>query len=111
VSDLSTIRIQPITIELQSTTGLEVPSDCVTRITKSWQVSDSDGKLVTESREYDGVYVLWGNEIKAREVEVKYSKDGRTICAENNQSGWLKMYDEVVVNTKGLYNGKIIGMS
>ena len=57
-----------------------------------------------------GVYVLNGMELKFVKVNVLYNNGEDIICElENETSGVLKLYDEVVVKGKNLYDGKIVG--
>ncbi len=56
-----------------------------------------------------GVYVVSGIEIKFVEVEILFSNEEYTICKLNTSDGSkLRLYDEVVVKGRGLYDGKII---
>ncbi len=56
-----------------------------------------------------GVYVVSGLEIKFVAVEILYANDEYTICKLNTtDEEKLRLYDEVVVNGRGLYDGKII---
>ncbi len=57
-----------------------------------------------------GVYVISGLSIKFVKVNVIYSTDDYIICEQTatNDSDVLRLYDEVVVKGKNLYDGKII---
>ena len=57
-----------------------------------------------------GVYILSGMELKFVPVNVLYNDGEEIICElENKTSGVLKLYDEVVVKGKNLYDGKVVG--
>lgn len=57
-----------------------------------------------------GVYVLSGMELRFVPVNVLYNDGEKIICElENKTSGVLKLYDEVVVKGKNLYDGKVVG--
>lgn len=56
-----------------------------------------------------GVYVVSGLEVKFVSAEILYSNDEYAICSLNTaDESQLRLYDEVVVKGKGLYDGKII---
>lgn len=108
VSDLSTVRIQPVSIELSSHTGLEVSSRSIVTRDKEETVSASDGGNTTQIVQEEGVFIVWGNEIKFRKIDVKYRTDDKAICTVNAGRGYLKMYDSVVTDPEEVYDGKII---
>lgn len=60
-----------------------------------------------ENLEY-GVYVVRGQSLVFKRVDISYWGDDYVICEQNPDSGYLMMYDEVVVKGKDLYDGKVI---
>lgn len=57
-----------------------------------------------------GVYVLSGMQLKFVPVNVLYSNDSYIICEQQKSTDTvLRLYDEVVVKGKNLYDGKIVG--
>ena len=57
-----------------------------------------------------GVYVVSGITLNFVEVEVVYSTDDYIICKQiKSNDKVLRLYDEVVVKGKNLYDGKIVG--
>ena len=58
-----------------------------------------------------GVYVISGMSLKFVKVDVIYSTDEFIVCKQENTDDKtvLRLYDEVVVKGKNLYEGKIIG--
>lgn len=58
-----------------------------------------------------GVYVVSGMSLKFVKVDVIYSTDEYIVCKQENTDDKtvLRLYDEVVVKGKNLYEGKIIG--
>ncbi len=92
-SELATMRTGVITLVSKTYTGLKIPR-------KSLRVVD--GKT--------GVYVLSGITLKFVEVEVIFSGDDYIICSqEKSNESVLRLYDEVVLKGKKLYDGKIVG--
>lgn len=55
-----------------------------------------------------GVYVRRGNMVKFFSIEIKYTDDEWVITPENEQGNGLKLYDEVIVSGRNLYDNKII---
>lgn len=108
LADLSSVRVQPIEIKVKSATGLGVKTEAIVTMTDVRTVSGTDGTDVEEEFVVEGVYVMWGNEVKFRKIEVVYTVGDFAVCREKSSSGWLKRYDEVILNTEGMYDGKIV---
>ncbi len=91
-SKLATMRSGKMTIVKNEYSGLKVSS-------KAIRIVDS----VT------GVYVISGLEAKFVEAKVLYSNNEYVICELNTaDDSKLRLYDEVIVKGRGLYDGKII---
>lgn len=90
-SDLATMRKQNMTILLEKYSGLQVHSKAIKFV---------DGKK--------GVFVLSGTVINFVPINVVYSTDSYSICEAQTTGIRLKLYDEVVVKGKNLYDGKVI---
>lgn len=92
-SDIAMLRSASITIVSTEYSGLKVDKRAM-RVVK--------GK--------PGVYVVSGISIKFVPIKVIYSTDSYVLCEQVNENGKkaLKLYDEVVVKGKNLYDGKII---
>lgn len=71
--------------------------------------SDAPKKTAKVRKYCDGVYIIWGNEVKFKRVNVIYETEDKIICEYKSESGWLKLYDKVATNTRGLYDGKVFG--
>ncbi len=57
-----------------------------------------------------GVYTVSGMRLKFVPVNVIYSTEDFIICEQQfSESKVLRLYDEVIVKGKGLYDGKVIG--
>ena len=92
-SELASMRTGPMTVVKKEYSGLKVP-------TSARRVVDS--KL--------GVYVLTGMQVKFVEVKVLFTDGDYMICEKQTSDGnVLRLYDEVIVKGKNLYDGKIIG--
>lgn len=91
-SDLATMRSGKMTIIREEYEGL--------------RISQKSLRFVNG---VTGVYVVSGLEVKFVSVEILYSNDEYAICKLNTtDEEKLRLYDEVVVKGRGLYDGKII---
>lgn len=92
-SELATMRTGTITLVSKTYNGLRIPR-------KSLRVVDGQ----------TGVYVLSGITLKFVGVEVIFNEEDYIICSqEKSNESVLRLYDEVVVKGKRLYDGKIVG--
>ena len=59
--------------------------------------------------EQKGVYIRMGNQIVFKKVDILYEADGYVISKKGlPDSSYLRIYDEIVVGGKNLYDGKHI---
>lgn len=94
-SELASMRTGAMTVVTRTYEGLKIPRKAVRAV---------DGQT--------GVYTVSGIVLKFVPVKVVYtSKDeGYVICEqEQSTSDVLRLYDEVVVKGRNLYDGKIVG--
>ena len=92
-SELSSIRQESVQIRLRRYEGLRIPSYCI----------------VTNDENQKGVYVLSGGRVMFRRVEVIHAMPNYIICKQIDKTGYLKLYDDLIVEGKGLYDGKAVG--
>lgn len=94
------MRIVDAELVLNEYTGYKVNSSSVRRIT------DEKGRKI------DVVYIIRGNIMNARRVEIIYDAGDYLIVKENSESmgGYrpIKLYDEVIVKGRNLEDGKSI---
>lgn len=90
-SDLASMRRAQMTAVLETYTGLGV-----------------NAKAIRFVKGEKGVYVLTGNIINFVPVNVLYSQDNYCICEMTATGNRLKLYDEIIVKGKNLYDGKVI---
>lgn len=92
-SELASMRTGPMTVVKKEYSGLRVPK-------KALRVVDSKS----------GVYVVSGMQVKFVEVNVIFRDDSYIICEKQaSDDTVLRLYDEVIVKGRNLYDGKIIG--
>lgn len=91
-SELASLRSGPMTVVSKEYSGLKVSK-------KALRVVDSQ----------KGVYIVKGMQAKFVPVEILYSNDSIMICEKSDKDGSLRLYDQVIVKGRNLYDGKIIG--
>ena len=71
-----------------------------------YQISN---KAIREVDGQKGVFVLNGNIVKFKKINIAYSDSEYSICNNpENEGGFVELYDEVIVEGVDLYDGKII---
>ncbi|MBE6763595.1 MAG: hypothetical protein E7553_04485 [Ruminococcaceae bacterium] len=93
-ADLSDIRLEQVQVLVKQHSGLRVPDEAV---------------RFNEAQEA-GVFVQEGNVIRFRRIRVAYHSEHEdySICEVVNENGYLQVYDDIVVEGKNLYDGKIV---
>ena len=91
-SELASMRSGPMTVVKREYSGLKIPKSAL--------------RVVDSKR---GVYVLTGMQVKFVEVNVIYSADNYMLCEKQTEDDKsLRLYDDVIVKGKNLYDGKIV---
>jgi len=111
VSELAAFRSQPIIIQVKNFTGLGINQSAIVYIEDTQEVSSSDGIITTQTEMIPGVYILWGNEVRFRKINEIYRDGDTVVCSIEPARGWLKMYDDVIINKENMYDGKIVNIS
>ena len=66
--------------------------------------------IIIDENQQTGVYVRSGNVASFRKIKQIFSEPADyVICEEVGESGYLRMFDDIIVGGRGLYDGKIIG--
>lgn len=69
-----------------------------------------NNKAIREVDGQKGVYVLNGNIVTFKKINILYADSAYSVCAApEGSSGYLKLYDEIIVEGTDLYDGKILG--
>ncbi len=111
---LSKVRNETIQIEIQTYTGIRVSQQSVQFQTITKEVVDENNETTVVTKDVRGVYIVYGNSIKFVEIVPLYSDSHYVICDPNPEismlmtDNTLKLYDEVVVGGKDLYDGKLV---
>lgn len=92
--ELASVRVQTVQLLLKEYTGLRLP----------------DKALRFDSENRAGAYVRFGTTISFRYVNVLYhnDKDGYSICEIKDDRDYVRLYDDVIVEGKDLYDGKVV---
>lgn len=122
--DFDYMRMQPVSVNVKEYEGYKLPLGAV-------RIVDYDGVPV------EGVYILYGNTVRFRRIDIILSQDGYVLCrpaeaTEDEDDGifdfpmvgeteteppetalyetvpFLELYDLVIISAKELYDGKII---
>ncbi len=90
-AQLAQLRLEKIKICTETYSGYAVDRSAVRTV---------DGEL--------GVYIQLGSVIRFRKIEVVYSDDTVILASNKEESGYLRLYDEIIVEGTDLSDGKII---
>ncbi len=55
-----------------------------------------------------GVYIVQGGTLAFRKINVLHWGDDFAICSQQAEDGYLKLYDEIVTEGKGLHDGQVV---
>ncbi|MBQ4397905.1 MAG: hypothetical protein II828_10320 [Clostridia bacterium] len=111
LSELCEMRSQPVKIQIHAYKGFLVKKSALHVRVREKEEYDENGKLLyTYEDRHSCVYVNVSGQLYYRQIDILYNGDDFVICNANNEqgSGYLALYDEVVTEGKGLYAGKII---
>lgn len=115
-SDLTGIRRESISIRTNTYSGLKVSRKAIHEDYVTVTDYDENGNAVGEphKEKVQGVYVLYGRKLSFVPVNIVYSCKEFVLCNPDTTSSALptgetiSLHDEVVVQGKDLYDGKII---
>lgn len=113
-SELIDTRNEPIEIGLGTYTGLRISKKAIHDDVVTRTVTDENGNKHTEEKKVQGVYVLYGSEMQFKQISIIYSDDDYVICDASPDLDVLfngetvSMYDQVVVEGEGMYDGKVV---
>lgn len=117
VSELCTVRTQPVKIQKCLYEGYTIKKSAlhagVRDVVHKNNHPDDDfprGHLVYVTRTtYPSVYAIVAGQVREKEVDIVYGTDKIVICSPKHDGGdYLSLYDEVVLEERGLYDGKIV---
>ena len=84
-------RFQRATITVEQIEGLRIPSSCV-------RVFDKQ----------TSVYVISEGVCRIKKIDILFEKDGYCVVSENDENGYIRRYDRLILGDNDLYDGKVI---
>lgn len=114
-SGLIEARQEPIEIGLGTYTGLRVSKRAIHDDIVTRTIYDENNTAHKEEKKVQGVYILYGSEVQFKQISILYADDDYVICDPNPPEEVLfngdtvSLYDKIIVEGDGLYDGKIIG--
>ncbi len=90
-ADFAALRFSQIKIRVEEYKGYPIDKTAVRTV---------DGEV--------GVYIQLGNMIRFRKINIVYSDDNIILAEASNEDGYLKLYDEVIIEGVDNDDGKII---
>ena len=117
-SELCDVRNQPVKIEICRYEGYMIKKsalhagvkDVVHRNPRPESEFPKGHLVYVTQTTYPSVYAIVGGQIDEKEVNIVYGTDKMVICSPKHDKGdYLSLYDNVVIEERGLYDGKLIG--
>lgn len=102
--ELSSMRTDTMTVVKKKYSGLKVDSKALRVSTQT--VTNADG--TQSEKTVTGVYIVNGVTAEFVPVNIIYTYDNYALCEIISEDGNLRLYDEVIVKGKNIYEGKII---
>lgn len=90
--EFSKKRVVSVRLLLNDYSGIRLPRTAMT--------FDEDG--------VSGVYVKNGSVLIFRKIDMLRSEEGFIVIAHTEKSGYLQLYDDVVISGRNLYDGKVV---
>ncbi len=112
--ELSKTGYEKIIIKNSENTGIRVSKNSVHINTLTRTVKDANGNNVQESKDVQGVYVLYGKQLIFKQIFPLCATDKYIICQQEPDphelftESTVQVYDKVVTKGTGLYDGKFV---
>lgn len=98
VSDFVQHRTERVRVVKGEYEGIKVPRTAIRfRDVEESTTNVLTGEVTTTLVNYRGVYVLDGEEVAFRKLDVIYEGDNYVLSAFNKEKGYLQLYDSVIV--------------
>lgn len=105
-ADISLLRKEKIEIITDEFEGLKIPRTAV----RNAESPESEDKADIAAGNGLGVYILYGQVIRFRTINVLYYDNDFIIAErETDNPDSLKLYDMIITKGRNLYDGKLIG--
>ena len=106
LADTAMLRVQTVDVVTEQLEGIRVPRRALRVATE--EVTGEDGSVSQVNRYY--VFTVVSSQAEEQEVEVLYAADTYYLVrpADANASNRLRAGDEVILNSSGVYDGKVV---
>ena len=107
LADTAMLRVQAVDVVVQRLEGIRVPRKALRVITET--VTDEDTGVSSQVNRY-GVFSVVSSQAEWQEVEVLYTDDTYYLVRPVNGDAArrLRAGDEIILNSSGIYNGKVV---
>lgn len=114
--ELSHTRYEKIKIESDKYKGFKIPKAAIHIQSITRTIRDENNNQVDETRDVQGVYAVYGSELRFKQIIPLNSYSDFVICSADAQEqarnlfadSAVQLYDEVVIGGVDLYDGKLI---
>ncbi len=113
-SELTKTCHEKIVIKSRENTGIKVSKNSVHVNTLTRTIKDANGNKAQETKDVQGVYVLYGKQLVFKQIFPLCATDKYIICDQDPDlkelftDSTVQVYDKVVTKGKNLYDGKFI---
>ena len=106
LADTAMLRVQTVDVVTERLEGIRIPRRALRVATE--EVTGEDGSVSQVNRYY--VFTVVSSQAEEQEVEVLYSTDTYYLVrpADAAASNRLRAGDEVILNSSGVYDGKVV---
>ena len=108
LQELTLLRQQTAQVVCKIYSGIRVPKEA---LRAAHTLQNEDGTYTTNDKL--GLYCIVGMEARFKPVKVLYSGDGFALvtstASQDQQARWLRHGDEVIISSRDLYDGKVVG--
>ena len=107
LADTTLLRVQTVDIVTQELEGIRIPRRALRVLTET--VTDEETGETTETQ-YTAVYTVVGTQAELQRVNVLYTDENFYLVepADPDASRRLRAGDEIILNTTGIYDGKVV---
>ncbi len=111
-SVLSRVSHEKIKIRTSEKTGIRISKNAIHVNTLTRDIKDENGNTISEKKDVQGVYVLYGKQLIFKQIVPLCANDKYVLCDSNPDDeklftkGTVQVYDKVVVKGTDLYDGK-----
>lgn len=107
LADTTLLRVQTVDIVTEELEGIRVPRQAL-RVFTETQTDEETGE--TTETQYTAVFTVVGTQAELQRVNVLYTDENFYLVepADPTASRRLRAGDEVILNTSGIYDGKVV---